>query len=186
MEKRPGGIDPKQDRYLTQVDFLKDRTGIGQRLQTSYDALAAVLHRIGDEDYTRKPAGAWGIAEIVEHLILVEGRILRGVQKVIAKGSAGPANPLTDETVWRRASGETGKGEAPAVVMPRAEWPDRQAAIAELARRRQATITYLLTTEDPLRACSIAMPFGEIDGYQCLIMLAAHLERHTRQIQALL
>lgn len=168
------------------MDFLNDRTGIVERLRTSHAALAALLDGIGDEAYSRKPADGWSIAENIEHLIIVEGRVLAGVRKMIARGAGGPANPLPDETVWRRAVGETGKGEAPALVAPRGEWLDRRAAMAELDLRRQATIEYALRTEDPLRACAIPMPLGEIDGYQCLIMLAGHLERHSRQIQALL
>jgi hypothetical protein len=168
------------------VDFLNTRSGIAERLRTSHEALAALLAGIGDAGYERKPESGWSIAENVEHLIVVEGRVLAGVKRMIAKGAGGPANPLSDETVWRRAVGETGKGEAPAVVAPSGQWPNRSAAMAELAARRQATIEYALTTQDPLRACAIPMPLGEIDGYQCLIMLAGHLERHTRQIQALL
>ena len=168
------------------MDFLTDRNGVVERLRTSNDSLAALLDGVEADAYTRTVDGGWSIAEIVEHLILVEGRVLAGVRRVIAKGGGGPANLLSDETVWRRASGETGKGEAPATVVPRGEWWDRKAALTELARRRQATIEYALTTEDPLRSCALAMPLGEIDGYQCLIMLAGHLERHTRQIRAML
>ncbi len=174
------------ERLTKHVDFLNDRNGVAERLRSGHNALSALLDGIGDEAYARKPADGWSIAENIEHLIIVEGRVLAGVRRMIAKGAGGPANPLPDETVWRRALGETGKGEAPALVAPRGEWLDRRAAMTELAARRQATIDYARTTEDPLRACAIAMPLGEIDGYQCLIMLAGHLERHTRQIQALL
>jgi len=168
------------------VDFLKDRNGLAGRLREGHAALTALLDGVGDELYNRKPEGAWSVAENVEHLILVEARVLTAVRRSLAKNAGGPAEPLSDETVWRRAAGETGKGDAPAVVGPRGEWTDRRVAMAELARRRQATIDYTLTTEDPLRRCAVPMPLGEVDGYQCLIMLAAHLERHTRQIQALL
>lgn len=168
------------------MDFLNDKNGVAGRLRSSHEALAALLAGIGDEAYTRVPESGWSIADNVEHLIVVEGRVLAGVRKMIATGTGGPANPLRDEDVWRRASGEMGKGEAPPAVAPRGEWKDRTAAMAELARRREATIEYALTTEDPLRACALRMPLGEVDGYQSLIMLAGHLERHTRQIQALL
>ncbi len=168
------------------MDFLNNKIGIAERLRTSQEALTALLADTGDDVYARKPESGWSIAENVEHLIIVEGRVLAGVKRMVAKGAGGPASPLSDETVWRRAVGETGKGEAPPLVAPRGEWLERKAAMAELAARRQATIEYALTTEDPLRSCAIAMPLGEIDGYQCLIMLAGHLERHTRQIQALL
>ena len=168
------------------MDFLNDRNGVAGRLRSSHAALAAVLAGIDDDAFARKPESGWSIAENVEHLIVVEGRVLAGVRRMIAAGTGGPESPVSDEDVWRRASGETGKGEAPALVAPRGEWTDRTAAMAELARRRAATIEYALTTEDPLRLCAIRMPLGEIDGYQCLIMLAGHLERHTRQIQALL
>jgi hypothetical protein len=47
---------------------------------------------------------------------------------------------------------------------------------------RDSLITYVQTTKDDLRGHIAAMPFGKVDAYQLVLMISAHTNRHTQQL----
>jgi hypothetical protein len=56
-------------------------------------------------------------------------------------------------------------------------------ALAAFQQRRELTLEYLKSSTDDLRAHTMPHPaFGVLDGYQWLLFLPAHTERHALQI----
>jgi hypothetical protein len=47
---------------------------------------------------------------------------------------------------------------------------------------RDSLITYVNTTNDDLRDHIAKMPFGNIDAYQVILLISAHTNRHTQQL----
>jgi hypothetical protein len=47
---------------------------------------------------------------------------------------------------------------------------------------RDSLITYVNTTNDDLRNHIAVMPFGKVDAYQIILMISAHTNRHTQQL----
>lgn len=69
-------------------------------------------------------------------------------------------------------------------LKPRAEQPNQAAAQEAFLERRGTTLDYVRTTADPLH--NFALPFGEmgpLDGYQWLLLLATHTDRHIAQME---
>ncbi len=47
---------------------------------------------------------------------------------------------------------------------------------------RDSLIAYANTTKDDLRNHIAIMPFGKVDAYQIILMISAHTNRHTQQL----
>ena len=73
--------------------------------------------------------------------------------------------------------------QAPEFLQPKRRWPDRETLIAHFKQSRDRNIAYIQTTEDDLRSHFMDHPLLKtIDAYQVMLLLSAHCERHTAQI----
>jgi len=136
-----------------------------------------------------KPAPeAWSACECIEHIALVETGMLRTVQALVDTPEA-PAEARAqvagkDDLLVRMIRSRKRKVQAPPVARPSLESGDPAAILARFSSVRDRTIEYLETTSDPLR--SRVHPhfiLGLFDGYQWLLFLGAHTERHLEQIR---
>ncbi len=74
------------------------------------------------------------------------------------------------------------KVKGPPASMPKGGEPE--AMLARFVENRERVIVYAATTSDPLRTRLFPhMVFGPLDGFQWLIFLGAHSERHRRQLE---
>jgi hypothetical protein len=130
-------------------------------------------------------ADRWSIAEIAEHLTLTEEGIHGLVQALLKAGPPPESKPAVpaDEKILEALRDRSTRANAPEILRPTGKWPDRESQVAEFKKRRDATITYVQTTLDPLRAYTRPHTlFGAIDGYQWYILMAGHTERHVAQM----
>ncbi|HEV7838114.1 MAG TPA: DinB family protein [Gemmatimonadaceae bacterium] len=139
----------------------------------------------------RKPSdGAWSVAEILEHLGMVESGIARLITKRAGKArEAGLGEEKSTDSVLasfdqHRSKLDAMKMQSPTPVQPRAD--------ADLTEALEG----LKTSRESLRAAAIAADglslgeikhthplLGELDLYQWLIFLGQHEARHKRQIE---
>ncbi len=139
-------------------------------------------------DWERVPApGKWNAILLAEHLALTEQVVPRIVRMAL------------EEPVWVSEPGESEAKDAEIIaslnddslrrtaveaIAPRSEYEAGPEAAEVFLTRRARTIDYVRTTDDPLRSHRFPHPaFGPIDGYQWLLMLAYHTDRHVRQIE---
>jgi hypothetical protein len=129
----------------------------------------------------------WSIAEIIEHVIAVETRITRAIQKTLqspADPEKRPAALVKDSNLQTNVTNRVNKLTAPEPVRPSGKWPDTAELMAEFRKTRAQTVLFVSETECNLRNHFIPhMAFGELDLYQWLIVLSNHGERHARQIE---
>lgn len=169
---------------------------IYEALEDTRERLRRTLEGLDAEAETFRDAPErWTIAEIVEHLSIVEGGVARLASKVLDKvesegGAAAPAggglrSPLVDfGAVAERAARE--KYAAPEKAVPKGG-----VAVADsLARLRESsdTLRALRPRMETLDLTAARFPhpaFGPLDLYQWLAVLSLHEERHRRQIEAL-
>ncbi len=127
----------------------------------------------------------WSIADIAEHLTLTEDGINGLVQSTLKAGPPPETKPavVADEKILESLRDRSKRAQAPEVLRPTGKWPTRDSQVAEFKRRRDATITYVQTTQDALRAYTRPHPlFGAIDGLQWYLLMAGHTERHVAQM----
>jgi len=137
-----------------------------------------------DQLLYRAQEGCWSVAENVEHLVVVERRLVGAIEKLLQ----GPADfekqcSLTDEDLVRRVSTVVTPARAPEHALPAQRWPAESLA-QEFESTRSRTREFAGTTSADLRRYFLRhFLFGELDGYQWLLLIGAHSKRHCAQAE---
>jgi hypothetical protein len=158
-----------------------------QYLAETRDSLLESVRGIDGSQWTFKPApDRWSIAELVEHLGVTEEFFLRSIVPRLGDApAAAPEHASRPEDADVRAivSDESKKFGAPPQLRPTGRWAP-QDALQHLVESRTRTMDFLNSTPG-LRDHIIPHPAcGAIDGYQWVLLIAAHTARHARQILA--
>jgi len=141
------------------------------------------LAGLSEEQWKFKPAAdRWSIAEVAEHITVTEDFLFKALTEKILKSEPvkerKPASREQDEQFLKMILDRSQKRTAPEPVRPSTRWASREALIDEFKKLRERTLAYVETTQDDLRGFA-----GEnFDGWQLLLLMAAHPERHTAQI----
>jgi hypothetical protein len=126
----------------------------------------------------------WSVAQVVEHIAASED-FIRGmvVEKVMTApaGEAGRDLKKTDDGVLAMVPDRTHKAQAPEPLVPTNRFGSPEGSIKHFAETRAATEDFLKTTTG-LRDHVMDSPLGKLDGYEFVLFIAAHSERHTKQI----
>ncbi len=131
---------------------------------------------------------AWSAAECVEHVAITETFLLRTIQESV-KAPAAPEEILAqtsgkEDVIVKLVAARKGKASAPEGAHPTNRFPNSTELRAHFTEVRDRTILYLRTTEDPLRRHTFDhFVLGPLDCYQWLVFMAAHSERHLKQLQ---
>jgi uncharacterized damage-inducible protein DinB len=129
--------------------------------------------------------GRWSIAAVMEHLALTEAAIPNLIQFQLLKTPATEkANPERDASIRAKLLDRTGKAQAPEMLKPTGKFPNGPAARHAFLSARAKNITYLNSTPDDLRHHVMPhMALGPLDGYQWLLFVSGHTERHIAQME---
>jgi uncharacterized damage-inducible protein DinB len=126
----------------------------------------------------------WTVAECVEHIVTVEGRILGRIQQGLEQGPE-PAKRSAmegqDDALVANVAGRVTRLQAPEALVPTGRWPDEQLLQEFEAARRQSREFAAGTAADLRRYFAKHPVMGELDLYQWLLLIAAHCERHRAQ-----
>jgi hypothetical protein len=126
----------------------------------------------------------WSIAQVMEHIAAAEDYI-RGL--VVEKVMLAPAVPgrdvkATDDAVLAKVPDRSQKAQAPEPLVPTNRFGSPDAAIKHFVESRAKTEEFLKTTPG-LRDHAVDSPMGvKMDPYEFVLLIAAHSERHTKQI----
>ena len=136
-------------------------------------------------DYKTAP-DRWSIRECIYHISLVEKRLgakLDAAMKEPANTEKKSEVKVSDEDIMSMASNRANKLQAPEPVQPvAAEWKTAGEALAAFKNSRTERIKYAKSTTEDLRDHFFQTPFGWVDGYQFILFMSAHSDRHTQQI----
>jgi hypothetical protein len=128
----------------------------------------------------------WSVGQVMEHIAASED-FIRGmvVEKVMTApaGDAGRDVKKTDEGVLAMVPDRTHKAQAPEPLVPTNRFGSPEGSIKHFVETRTATEDFLKTTTG-LRDHVMDSPLGKLDGYEFVLFIAAHSERHTKQINA--
>ncbi len=126
----------------------------------------------------------WSVAQVLEHIILTERALLEMEKKTVASAPASipEASKLKDEFIMKAIASRDQKAQAPAELRPTGGMGAGTSEVQQFKAARDATIDYVRTTKDDLRAHSTESPIGKVDAVQWLLFIGAHSERHLAQI----
>jgi uncharacterized damage-inducible protein DinB len=143
---------------------------------------------LSDAQWNFKPGpDRWSIAEVMEHVALAEDMIRGLVQEQIMKSPAiEPRDPAElkkiDDGVLKQVPDRSHKIQAPEQLKPTNHFGTPEQAEQHFVDSRATTEAYLKDTA-ALRAHAMTDPMGtKMDGYEWILLIAAHSERHTKQI----
>jgi hypothetical protein len=154
-------------------------------LSESRSGVVDAVKGLSEAQWKFKPApDRWSVAEVVEHLALIEDILTQNILGNIEKAPAPSADrdaKQVDATVVAKVLDRSTKFQAPPQAIPSGRWAPSEALQLFLSGRTQ-TVALLKGTPD-LRQHSIDHPvFGPLDGYEWVLAVAAHSARHTKQI----
>ncbi len=131
---------------------------------------------------------SWSVAQCVEHITLSENLIKEWIHGALL----GPATPgrkseekYTPETLIGIVTDRSqNRSKTGGPWLPEGNFPSTAVAIQVFVSRRDSTIAYVESTQDDLKNHFIDHPqWGALDLYEGFIMLSAHCERHTLQLE---
>jgi len=127
----------------------------------------------------------WSIAQVTEHIAAAED-YLRAM--VVEKAMTAPPRPAgedvvaIDEMVVKMVPDRSNKRQAPEELKPSNRFGSPDGSLKHFLESRALTEEYLQKT-DGLRDHATDSPMGKkLDGYEWILLISAHSERHTKQI----
>jgi hypothetical protein len=156
-----------------------------QYLEKTKQGVLDATKGLSDAQWNFKPGpDRWSIAQCMEHIAAAEDYI-RGL--VVEKVMLAPAVPgrdvkATDEAVLAKVPDRSTKAQAPEPIVPTNRYGTPDAAVTHFVESRAKTEDFLKTTPG-LRDHAVDSPMGtKMDAYEFVLLIAAHSERHTKQI----
>jgi hypothetical protein len=170
-----------------------EREQANQHLAQTRDAVLGAITGLSETQWVFQPSpDSWSIARIVEHVALIQERVLNMVRNHLPAGPMAPPDrnvQLIDAIVINQFPNRLTKFSGPEAVQPTRDCP-----LGE-ARNRLVTNTQrfieCLETAPGLRDHVLEAPplkaitkgeYTVLDGYQWILAASAHSERHAKQI----
>jgi DinB superfamily len=159
-----------------------------QYLESTKKGVLDATKGLSDAQWNFKPApDRWSVAEVMEHLAAAEDMLRGMTQEQVMKTPAIPARDPAelkkiDDSVIAMVPDRSHKVDAPEPLRPTNRFGSPADAQKHFIESRSATEEYLKSTPD-LRAHAIDSPMGmKLDGYEWVLLIAGHSERHTKQM----
>ncbi|HYO91077.1 MAG TPA: DinB family protein [Pyrinomonadaceae bacterium] len=167
-----------------------------------FDSIDETRARLGErlaglstaQENFRPAQGGWSIAEIVEHLAILESRLLGLLTMMVSKAekaglqrsaTASDFVPVSLDEIVERSLKE--KYTAPETAQPQGGVSIKDSL--ERLRQSRVSLRALQPRFEATDLTSARYPhpaFGPLDAYQWLVMIGVHEDRHLRQIESLM
>jgi hypothetical protein len=158
-----------------------------KRLDSVHHKLLEAVSPLEPEVFSQQPSESeWSVAQIVQHLCLVEERVLKDLELAIAKEprSVGLLRRLVPTSI---VASRLLRVKSPKAVTPVAVL-EKNVAIENFNHAR-SSLKQLCSTHGPDRFKKLVFkhPFlGEIDGVATISFVGYHEQRHYKQIREVL
>jgi hypothetical protein len=175
------GATAASAQEVTQAE--KDRAL--QYLETTKKNVLEATKGLSDAQWNFKPApDRWSVAQVMEHIAAAEDFLLTLTKEKVLLAPAGEPDrdvKKTDEGVLAMVPDRTNKKQAPEPLLPTNRFGTPDGSIKHFVESR-ATTEDFVTNATGLRGHVLDSPLGKLDGYEFVLLIAAHSERHTKQI----
>ncbi|MCH7747853.1 MAG: DinB family protein [Acidobacteria bacterium] len=166
-----------------------ERVHVVRLLQQTRDDFLATVTPVTDAQWDFRPGlDRWSIGLIAEHLGLVERGLFGRIERAL-EGDANPdwqaATAGKDELIEKMLRDRGTPRRAPERVVPIGT-VGREEALRIYRERRARSLAFAETTADPLRTHTVdhhRPVFGTLNGYQWLLYIPLHNQRHIQQIE---
>ncbi|XOV94356.1 MAG: DinB family protein [Bacteroidota bacterium] len=163
-----------------------ERSFITSYLQVTFEETKKILESTDDNLWNYQPKDeGWTIGECMEHIVLAEKAVFMQV-KAALKGEADQEKSLKrrDGLVISYAVDRGKKVITP--LPPESVSMDQMGYLEAFRLSRQEIMSFLANESLELRSHFGKSPFGEVDAYQLILIIAAHGQRHTAQMKEII
>jgi uncharacterized damage-inducible protein DinB len=157
-----------------------------QYLETTKKNIVDATRGLSEAQWNFKPSVfKWSVAQVMEHIAASEDLLRQMAEGQIKQQSPSVADrdlKKTDDKVLEVVPDRSRKFQAPEQLRPRNQFGSPEGALKHFIDSRAKTVELLKTTPD-LRAHVVDSGLlGKIDAYERILFVAAHSERHTKQL----
>jgi hypothetical protein len=154
-------------------------------LADTRDSVTDAVKGLSEAQLKFKPApDRWSVAETLEHIALTEDLFVHSIRPQLENSPASPPknNPKElDDMILTKVPDRSTKFQAPPPLVPTGKWTPA-ATLEHFLANRDQSISFLKSSSD-LREHRVDHPaLGSLDGYEWILAIAAHSDRHTKQI----
>jgi DinB superfamily len=154
-------------------------------LETTKNGVLQATKGLSEAQWNFKPApDRWSVAQVMEHIAASEDFIRGMVKEKVMLAPAEPGRDLKkiDDAVVTMVPDRSHKAQAPEPLVPTNRFGSPEGAVKHFVEARATTEDFLKTTPG-LRDHAVDSPLGmKLDAYEFMLFIAAHSERHTKQI----
>jgi hypothetical protein len=168
-----------------------DKTFLLNYYQENINNLRAKTAHLSAEQLNFQPTSeSWSVLMCLEHIYLTE-KALAGMVEAVMEQAANPEDRehlvSTDDEIMNNIVDRSAKFKAPEVLHPVSEFETAVQALEAIIGNR-AKIFELIENHSviDMRNRVAEAPFGKIDGYQYILFIAGHAERHSLQIDEIM
>ena len=166
----------------------QEREFVLDQLHNSRERLRVAVTGLSPEQQIFRPAeDQWSLADCLEHIALVEGRIFQGIQGALQQPPAPEKQAeVKDKTsfISRFVPDRSTRVKGPEMVMPRRDWKIFSELTESFEAARNRTLAFASQTEADLHSHFFPhFVFKDLDCYQWLLMISLHCERHVLQME---
>lgn len=160
------------------VQFLKE---------TELGVFDAVKSLNGAQSIFQPAADKWSVEDCVKHIAAAE----KVLWAMIEESLKHPANPekrdgikFTDQDLIKAVEDRSQKSKTFEALEPaNSTYKTLAEALASFKENREKLIAFVKSTKEDLRNHVSVLPIGTYDAYQFILLISAHSNRHTQQIE---
>ena len=176
---------PARAQQLSEADLTKAL----DLLESSKNDVLAATKDLSPAQWNFKAGpDRWSIAECMEHIAAAEDYIRGMIAEKIMQAPAVPGRDVEkiDAAIIVGVEDRSHKAQAPEAIKPTNRFGAPQGSIDHFVESRAKTEQFLKTTPG-LRDHAVDSPRGpdapKWDAYEFVLLIGAHSERHTKQIE---
>jgi len=125
---------------------------------------------------------SWSILEITEHVAVAEHGMSRMLE-LTPDGVIATPDAVMEAQIRTLSVDRTKKVKSPDVALPKGRWKTLAEALQAFRASRAKTMAMVQSVPN-LRMRSMQHPLlGKLDGYQLILLMAGHCERHALQVE---
>lgn len=157
-------------------------------LQSSASGLSASIAGLTPAQLSFKPsADRWSIQECVQHIAASESLLWGMVEQALKQ----PVNPekrssiaVSDSALINAVEDRSKKNKTFEALEPQnSTFRTAADALTAFTSARTTHMDFVKTTDADLRNRVLELPIGTFDTYQFILLVGAHSQRHTQQIE---
>jgi hypothetical protein len=158
-------------------------------LKATHNNIVELVKDLPEKSFNYKPEeGGWSVSNALEHILLTETAFFGMAQGTLSNHESMSEKDMSgkDGVLIGMLANRGTKVKTAAPFEPSGKWDSKDKMLAELEKSRNQLIEFISSTDADLRGHITTIPIGEVDVYQIVLIISAHSQRHTFQMQEVL